>query len=124
MQNVKEKLWRKETSTFIIEILVGQSWVRYNKTGHMTLPEAEREAQGALILKGVQSVRVVEIETIQTCTVVVMEDQNSVAPAPYGMRKTNTMASCPKCHESTPVSFDGTTKWTVCGPCSCTLPIG
>jgi len=122
MIKVHEQLWRRENAVFAVEILVGKTWVRRD-AGHATELEATEASRAALLLPAVRAVRLIEVETVQTATVIATEEKGESTESAIGMDATGKKAPCPHCGEQAPVSFDGTTEWTVCGPCKRALPV-
>ena len=121
MTSVNEKLWRKESTNYRVEILVGKTWVASTDT-IKTLSAAEAAAAKALLDKSVNAARVCEHEIVHTNTVVWMEETAVVFRVAEKLRPTGEHVACRVCGESATIAFDGHDRWAVCTRCERTMP--
>lgn len=120
MTVLKEKLWTRLATHFIVEIQVGLSWVQQSSVN--TLSEAEADCKKALSDRSVKAARICEQEITHTNTVIWQEEAGIVTKIPEKMRDTGDKAKCPVCHKLVTVAYDGNHRWVICTMCSRTNP--
>jgi hypothetical protein len=115
-----ELLWRQQASVCIVEILVGNQWVEHARANELSA--AETEARKILADGAVREVRICEVDTVRSNTLVYHEKAGVELRLPPKLKPTTDRANCAVCGRDSPVVEDGANRWVVCSACERTLP--
>lgn len=115
--------WRRESTAYIIEIKVGNTWVQHDKKD--LEEQAMFEAKKILKDNSVKEVRVLEHSIKHMChTIFEKEGTVLAAKLPPKMRDTGLTQECPSCATShQKVATDGSNDWLFCTKCNRAFPV-